>query len=745
MNKLITILFLILLNSGFSQFDQKFYLVDSLQIGENTLTRIHLDSILKLYHENNDPLEKLRLLNSMALEDNISSVLKPYNEYVREQLEGLEDQYGATTKFIREKCIANTFHAKVLIEEGKYFQGIAIAKEVLEASDYKDEADIRTLALINLGTAYMQIADLEKALDYFFQALKISEKSKSLEYQVQSMLSIGALMSYQGDSEEAEKYNMKALELAKKNGNSNLIGVAYNNLGSCEIEKGNKEKAGEYYRLGLKLSLEYGDLAGVSTGYNNLGYMFYAYGDLDSALYYYQKSAEIDRSQNNYFSLMGTLNSVAAIFSYQNQLDSANYYSDIVIDYTKEQHMFYDLSYAYSVKYKLYKKMGDFENALKYYELHRQTEDSLKNEENTNLMADQKAKYEYEKKKAVDDAEYEKVIAIEKEAKTRQTLISYGVGIGLLLLIIFSIFIFNRLQVTKKQKAIIEEQKLLVEEQKDIVLEKNQEIMDSITYAKRIQNAILPPDEEVKKHLPNSFILYRPKDVVAGDFYWLEKSMSNEQEQEQESVLIAAADCTGHGVPGAMVSVVCNNSLNRSVREFGLTDPGKILDKTRELVIHEFIKSKDEVKDGMDIALVALQNEKQNENERNNPHFSHSFSLCYSGAHNPLWVIRKGGSEIEEIKADKQPIGNYHDAKPFNTHEIKLNSGDTFYIFSDGYADQFGGDKGKKFKSANLKKLFLSVSDKSMEEQKRLIQETFESWKADHEQLDDVCVIGVRV
>ncbi|MCB0479639.1 MAG: SpoIIE family protein phosphatase, partial [Crocinitomicaceae bacterium] len=519
-----------------------------------------------------------------------------------------------------------------------------------------------------------------------------------------------------------------------------LIGAAYNNLGNSEIDKGNREKALEYYQLGLKLSEEYGDAAGISTGYNNIGYVFYAYGELDSALYYYQKSAEIDQSQNNYFNLMSTLNSVSAIFGYLNQVDSANYYSDLVIDYTQQHHMLYELSYAYTVKYKLYKKLGDFEKALKYYELHRQTEDSLKNEENTNLLADQKAKYEYEKKKAIDDAQYEKAIAIEKEAKSRQTLISYVVGVGLLLLVVFSIFIYNRLQITKKQKEIIEDQKLLVEEQKDIVEEKNREIMDSISYAKRIQNAILPPDEEVKKHLPNSFILYQPKDVVAGDFYWLEKSKSNEQ--EQEIVLIAAADCTGHGVPGAMVSVVCNNSLNRSVREFGLTDPGKILDKTRELVIHEFIKSKDEVKDGMDIAVVSI--EQQQEGGDTLAQNSRS-KLRYSGAHNPLWIIRKGGDELEEIKADKQPIGNYHDAKPFNTHEISLNSGDTFYIFSDGYADQFGGDKGKKFKSANLKKLFLSVADKSMEEQKRLIHETFESWKADHEQLDDVCVIGVRV
>ena len=214
---------------------------------------------------------------------------------------------------------------------------------------------------------------------------------------------------------------------------------------------------------------------------------------------------------------------------------------------------------------------------------------------------------------------------------------------------------------------------------------------------------------------------------------------------ELGTILIAAADCTGHGVPGAMVSVVCNNGLNRSVREFGLTDPGKILDKTREIVIQEFEKSEEEVKDGMDIALVALQNEKQNENERNDPHSPHSFSLCYSGAHNPLWIIRKGASEVDEIKANKQPIGKFAQAVPFETKEVQLNSGDTIYIFSDGYSDQFGGEKGKKFKSSNFKKLLLSIQNKPMNEHKNILWERVEEWQGNLEQVDDVCVIGIRL
>jgi len=255
--------------------------------------------------------------------------------------------------------------------------------------------------------------------------------------------------------------------------------------------------------------------------------------------------------------------------------------------------------------------------------------------------------------------------------------------------------------------------------QKDLVDERNKEITDSIIYAKHIQNAIFPPTDLIKENLPQSFVFYKPKDIVAGDFYWMElKGMS---------VLIAAADCTGHGVPGALVSVICNSCLNRSVREFGLTKPNEILDKTRELLLQEFEKSEEEINDGMDIALCKLE----------------GTTLSYAGANNPLWIIRNG--EIIETKADKQPIGKYIVNKPFTTHIFELKKGDTFYIFSDGFADQFGGENGKKYKTVNFKKFLLSIQKHTMDEQHQLLDQDFENWKETLEQIDDVCVIGVRI
>lgn len=284
----------------------------------------------------------------------------------------------------------------------------------------------------------------------------------------------------------------------------------------------------------------------------------------------------------------------------------------------------------------------------------------------------------------------------------------------------------------RKQKIQAEEiskQKLSAEKQRDEILlqhveleEKTKEITDSINYAKRIQDAILPSMNAVKNSLTQSFILYKPKDIVAGDFYWMEN--------KNDLVLFAAADCTGHGVPGALVSVLCSNALNRAVNEYGLTKPSAILDKTLEIILAQFENSGEDVKDGMDIAICSYQPSTR--------------KLEYAGAQNPLYIVRKDATELEEIKGDKQPIGKYSTRKDFTNHTTILNPGDKIYLSSDGYADQFGGERGKKFKSINFKKLLLDIKTKSMEEQQKILNMTFENWRGDLEQLDDVCVLGFQ-
>ena len=277
-------------------------------------------------------------------------------------------------------------------------------------------------------------------------------------------------------------------------------------------------------------------------------------------------------------------------------------------------------------------------------------------------------------------------------------------------------------EIVNERTKEIAEQNTMLEDQKNQIAAKNEDILDSIKYAKRIQNTILPSENLLSSCFKDHFVFYRPKDIVSGDFYWMRKVGGK--------IIWSAVDCTGHGVPGAFVSIVGNNGLVRTVNEFKLDQPNLILDKLRELVVEAFrAQGERDVKDGMDLALLSLDPETN--------------KLMYSGANNPLIIIRD--KEVIEIKADKQPVGDFERSFPFTNHEIQLQKDDCVYIFSDGYVDQFGGPKGKKLKSKPFRELLLSISHLPMNDQLKCLNQHFDSWKGDIEQLDDVCVFGVRI
>jgi serine phosphatase RsbU (regulator of sigma subunit) len=262
-----------------------------------------------------------------------------------------------------------------------------------------------------------------------------------------------------------------------------------------------------------------------------------------------------------------------------------------------------------------------------------------------------------------------------------------------------------------------------IREQLSIIEEKNKNITDSINYAKRIQQAILPGEEEIKKSFPDSFILYRPKDVVSGDFYWFA--------EREGKRLIAAADCTGHGVPGAFMSMIGTAFLNEIVNERGITRPAMILSELRHRVIAALKQhgTEGEQKDGMDISLLAFDEKGKAE---------------WAGANNPLWLMRS--NECLEYKPDKRPIGFYRgQGLPFTHHEVELKKGDSLYLFTDGYADQFGGSMGKKFKYRQMQDVMLSVCGRPMSEQHRVLHTVIEEWKGTLEQVDDILVLGIRI
>lgn len=259
---------------------------------------------------------------------------------------------------------------------------------------------------------------------------------------------------------------------------------------------------------------------------------------------------------------------------------------------------------------------------------------------------------------------------------------------------------------------------LKVNRQRKIALN---DVMDSINYARHIQKAILPSQNLLKESFHDSFILYRPKNIVSGDFYWVEA--------ENDKIFFTVADCTGHGVPGAILSVMCNNYLTKTVKELKVDVPAKILDKTNELVENTFAQSEKEVKDGMELALCSLDLKRR--------------KLEFAGARNPLYIIQNG--ELDVIKPDRQPIGKYIYRDPYTNHELDVKAGDCIYVFSDGYADQFGGTDNKKFSYKRLRKTLLDIHEKPMEQQKELLNQTLEHWMKNEKQIDDICIMGIRI
>ena len=363
---------------------------------------------------------------------------------------------------------------------------------------------------------------------------------------------------------------------------------------------------------------------------------------------------------------------------------------------------------------KLYDTTGRYKEALAYYKRDMVLKDTLFSMDKNNALTRKELTFQYERKEADEKAKRDL-----KEFAQREILDSFIVGFVFMLALAF--FIFRGYRHKQKANIIITQKSEELMKQKELVEEKNKEILDSINYAKRLQDAILPPLNLIKQFFPEAFVLYKPKDIVAGDFYWMERT--------GDIIFMAAADCTGHGVPGALVSVVCSNALNRSVKELKITDSGKILDKVRELVVETFEKSESNVQDGMDISLCCIN--------------AKTKALQWSGAYNSLLYIQNG--EMHEVPADKQPIGKIDNPRPFTTHKLNLLKGDILYLFTDGYADQFGGPKGKKFKYKQMEELLLRNASKSMDEQKNILEFALNEWKGSLEQVDDVLVIGIKV
>jgi serine phosphatase RsbU (regulator of sigma subunit) len=365
---------------------------------------------------------------------------------------------------------------------------------------------------------------------------------------------------------------------------------------------------------------------------------------------------------------------------------------------------------------------GSRKNLAEYsrlMDLHLAYRDSNEKLNKTHEIVAKQLEFDYERKHVADSVRYEQrdqvrnmeldvaEARLNREKTTRVLLICI-----LILIVAFAVFVSNRLRFSKRQNKIIEQQKQLVEL-------KNREMLDSINYTKRLQEAILTQAAEVRKKL-NLAILYLPKDIIGGDFYFFDEFEGRRY--------FAVCDCTGHGIPGAMMSIVCHQALAESIREHKLSDPGQILDKTRDIIIQNLNASQQKIRDGMDCTLIVIEKDGR--------------TLKFSGAHNPLWI--NDGTGITEIKADKQSVSFYEHPFPFSTKQVTIKGGELLYLFTDGYADQFGGPKAKKYKYKSLKAFLTGIASSTPSEQVRLLRDNFSAWKGNLDQIDDVAIAVLK-
>ena len=573
-------------------------------------------------------------------------------------------------------------------------------------------------------------SNLKDALDNYLNALKLFEDLKMPVKVAGIQNNIGLIYAEIKEYRTALAYYFKAEKINIAKHEKSLLAINYNNMATCYQKLNQFSSAQTYLQKSLILRQEVSDTIGMAMAYHNIGINHQLTNDNDSAIYFFNKSLSYlsNMSENighayNYLELGNTLLQKA-------KLREAEVYLLSSLRISERSELEGVKVEVYKYLSELYEKQNDFKKAFNYQNLYLGSKENVESDESKNEILKKELEYDFAKRQELQrkDAENKQAIA-DAEIRSQKKLTT-GAVIALLILSGLIVIVFRSNNQKRKANSIISKQKELVEQ-------KNKEILDSINYAKYIQNALLPSDSFIKQLPVDCFILFKPKDIVSGDFYWIHHSVK--ENQNTEEIYIAAVDCTGHGVPGALVSVVGNNGLNRCVKEFGINKTGEILDKLSELVEETFEKSENELKDGMDISLLKISSHQLSDTTEK------SYSFQWSGANNPLWIIRKDANTLEEIKADKQPVGKFSDRKNFTSHNVTLKKGDRLYLFTDGYADQFGGEKGKKFKYKQLEELLLASSNSSIVEQKNQLDSAFMKWKGNLEQVDDICIIGIFI
>lgn len=688
----------------------------------------------------------------------------------------------------------------ILLSELSWGQSNTEIDSILNSLQINPQNQEDSLVLADNLTA---ATDYFYELEYYGQSLDHALAANAIYKQLdllkaaETFTTISLIYDCFGDYPNGVEASHNALDIYLNTNDSVGIAYSYNDIGVYHYYSGEYTSAFEYLNLSYEYFTKLNDASGISMYYNNTANIYFDQDKLVAALDYYQKAYQLDSAENDFEGMAITLGNMGETYTYLGKFEEAdstlmlslsiaekehdlwgmtnplrglaNLYQeqgkiDIAIGFTHQSRIISDsigalpeLSESYRMLSSFYQEIGDFESSLQNFKSYKMLEDSIFNRDNAKILHELETKFQTnQKQKEIallkKDSEITELKHSEeiKEQQSRMIYLILGlIAAGIVGLISYISFVNKKKahQLLQSQNEIIQEQKNQIQHTFQELEEKNNSIIDSIKYAKLIQYALLKSEEHQSSHLPDHFVLFRPKDIVSGDFYWaLEKD---------NYFYFAVGDCTGHGVPGAFLTMLGISFLNDICNTAEATiPPAKILDTLRSKVIIELSQDGQSAssKDGMDISLAKLNLD--------------TLEMEWAGANNPVWVIRDAEQsfpqdfldkteranvtqaetyQLLEIKPEKQPIGYSYSSVPFTNQKVQLNTSDMVYLFSDGYADQFGGPKGKKFKYKPFKSLLGSLSASTMTEQKDRILTEFETWKGDHEQIDDVCVIGIRV
>lgn len=554
-------------------------------------------------------------------------------------------------------------------EIGNYDNALKDYYEALELKKQEDDKNTVAILLYNIGLIYDEREDIEKANKNYFQALDLFREKENLYGEAYCLGCIGSNYVKAENYIDAIDYYNKAYEIHEKLENKQGMGEAFGEIGIVYYQNNKYRKATEFYNLSLNLYKEIGYIRGVITILQRLG--------------------EIELKKENY-----------------REAQKLFILSKTKADSIKDKPQ---LKGAYEYLSETYLAMSDYKNAYINYKKYSVLKDSIFTEEAEDNITKLNAQHDISEREAqIKLLQNERTVQDLKIRK--QKILIFSVLLGFILISLFLLILFRQIKTIRTANRLLAYQK--------------KQITDSIEYASRIQTAILPPGDYINKIIPDHFILYKPRDIVSGDFYWIT--------HKDGKIIVAAVDCTGHGVPGAFMSMLGFAFLNEIVNKEKELKANEILNQLRDNVkksLHQTGKD-DEAKDGMDIALCIIDLE--------------NLKMQFSGAYNPLYLARN--NELITLKGDRMPIGIYiAEKESFTNHETEISKGDTIYIFTDGYTDQFGGPQTQKFKTAPFRDLIESNQDKSMAEQKKILEDNFDKWKGDYDQIDDVLVIGIKI